>query len=88
MKIETVDGHEYRTVTDIDDLLAWRIMFAEPWKEGVTRLHTVNAALPSEFRLLYCKNTILKERDKLRFGSLAAEIVLEDILDAEYIDGD
>jgi hypothetical protein len=85
MKIDQVDGLEYWTVTHVDDLLVWEIMFAEPWKEGVTRLHVTNAALPSEFRMLYCSNAILQQRDRLRYGSLAARIVLEDILDAEYI---
>lgn len=85
MEIQHVDGEEYWTVTHVDDLLSWEIIYAEPWKDGVTRLRATNAALPSEFRMLYCANSILRERDKLRFGSLATEVVLEDILDAEYL---
>ena len=85
MKIDNIDGREYWTVTHVDDLLAWNILYEEPWKEGVTRLHVTNAALPNEFRMLYCRNAILKERDRLKYEALVAEIVYEDILDAEYI---
>ena len=86
MKIDQVDGSEYWTVEHPDDLLAWSVLREEPFKEGVARLHVVNVALPFEFRLLYCENGILRERDQLRFGVLVSEVVYEDILDADIID--
>lgn len=85
MKIDQVDGREYWTVTHPDDLLAWNIIYAEDWKDGVKRLHTTNAALPSEFRMLYCSDEILREREQLRFGALVADEV-GDILDADEIE--
>lgn len=85
MKIETVDGQEYWIVTHPDDLLSWKIIHIEDFKPGVKRLHTRNAALPSEFRLLYCSTEILTERANLRAGTLHTDIVIEDILDAHVV---
>lgn len=67
--------HEHWVVDHPDDLLAWNILYVEPWKDGVKRLHTTNAALPFEFRLLYCPDSILAEREQLRFGVLCAEVI-------------
>lgn len=62
MKVEHVDGKEYWTVESLADLQDWDIMYEEPWKLGVVRLHCRNAMNPREFRMLYCSDKILGVR--------------------------
>ena len=79
MRIDTVCGKEYWIVTDRADLLGWDILHVEHWKPGVKRLHVTNK-IGTEVRMLYCPTEYLEGYDPLE-----AEIVYEDILDAEVI---
>ena len=79
MRVDIVHGEPYYLVTSRDDLLGWNILHVEHWKPGVKRLHVMNAT-ETEFRMLYCRTEYLEGRNPLE-----AEIVVEDILDAEEI---
>lgn len=64
MRIDRVDDSEYWTAESLRDLWGWEIIYRQPWKEGVRRLHCrrlIGFLDWMEFRFIYCRNSILNE---------------------------
>ena len=64
MKLENVgNGQEYFTAENIDDLRGWDILWKEPFKKGVKRLHCrkKNNSSECEFKIIYCADKILRD---------------------------